>query len=129
MKLHRSIAQLQRWGLSASLVVLLGGYALQGPTAIAAEPSDNSTVIAQSNDHQWDQVRGNETIASAEDQERHETVASAALDSEPVVVVHNRRLLPAAQRTASSYHGSCHNGASPYPDSMFGYGQNFNRCP
>lgn len=187
MELHRSVTRLQRWWFSAGMMVVLGGYALQVPEAIAAEPSSNpefAAVIAQPDDYQGNQVRWGGTITAVEHRGEHGTVlliASKDLSSQgkplanadgqgqfmaqvnhflnptvyakgrsvtvagtmvglesraigtdpdtyPFVAVDDYHLWPGAQRAASSYHASCHNGASPYPDSMFGYGQNFNRC-
>ncbi|HET8702172.1 MAG TPA: Slp family lipoprotein [Nitrococcus sp.] len=50
----------------------------------------------------------------------------------PFVAVNDYYLWPEAPQ-ATNYRYSCHRGdivaASPYPDTMFGYGQNFHRCP
>lgn len=187
MELHRSIARLERWWLSASMMIILGSCALQMPEAIAEEPSNNpefAAVIAQPNDYRGDQVRWSGTIIAVENRGKHDTVliiASQALDSEgkpladassqgqfmakvnhflnpsiytkgrfvtvagtivgsesraigndpdsyPFVAVDDYYLSPVAQQAASNYNYSCHDGASPYPDSMFGYGRNFHRC-
>lgn len=181
---------IQRWWLSAGMMVVLSGYALQVPESIAAEPSNNpefAAVIAQPNDYDGHKVRWSGTIAAVENQGMDATVlviASRALnnegkpladagsrgqfmakvnhylnpaiyakgrsvtvdgtivgsesraigngpDSYPYVAADDYYLWPGAQQ-AASYYGSCRGeivAASPYPDSMFGYGQDFDSCP
>lgn len=48
-------------------------------------------------------------------------------DSYPFITVNDYSAWPEWQPT-SSYHGSCKSGMSPYPDTSFGYGQNFDGC-
>jgi outer membrane lipoprotein len=52
-------------------------------------------------------------------------------DTYPFVAVKDYHLGPGAQQAAANYRYSCHSdiaAASPYPDTMSGYGQNFHRC-
>lgn len=189
MELHRSIAQLERWWLSAGMMLVLSGCALQGPESIAEKPSNNpefAAVIAQPDDYQGNQVRWGGTITAVEHRGDDTVliIASSALNSQgkpladagsrgqfmakvnrflnptvyakgqsvtiagtivgsesraigndpdtyPFVAADNYYLWPGAQR-AASYYGSCRGeivAATPYPDTMFGYGQNFHRCP
>lgn len=92
MESYRSIAQLKRqlqqgW-LSAGMMIMLSGCAMQVPEAIVEKPSNNpklAAVITQPNDYQGDQVRWGGTITAVEHRGENDTVliiASNALNSE-----------------------------------------------
>lgn len=79
---------LERWLLSASMMAVVGGFALQASEAAAEEPIDNpefAAVVVQPNSYLGDQVRWGGTITAVENRGRHDTVlviANKALDSQ-----------------------------------------------